>query len=107
MVPREGAYKRLITFTRVLLPAPFGPIRPRISPAATVMLTSSNATIPPKRRLTPCTANNVIRHSIAAAMARVVSAGPGNPPQTQGIVHASAMQYQPAVQCHYQTQTEV
>src|SRR5919204_1331552 len=37
----------------VVLPAPFGPIRPTISPSPTSSETSSTATIPPNRRVTP------------------------------------------------------
>src|SRR5215212_10116739 len=41
-----------MTLNAVVFPAPFGPIRPAISPSATSSETSSSATIPPKRRVT-------------------------------------------------------
>ena len=50
--PDCGLYNRVITLNSVVLPAPFGPIRPTISPGAASTETSSSATIPPKRRVT-------------------------------------------------------
>src|SRR6185312_6911688 len=41
------------TSKSVVLPAPFGPMMPTTSPASARMLTSSRATIPPKRTVTP------------------------------------------------------
>src|SRR5262245_64772484 len=41
-----------MTLNAVVFPAPFGPIRPAISPSFTVSETSSSATIPPNRRVT-------------------------------------------------------
>src|SRR5215216_2306528 len=41
----------VIRLNIVVLPAPLGPIRPRISPALTSKLTLSTATRPPKRRV--------------------------------------------------------
>ena len=41
----------------VVLPAPFGPIRPQIAPRATLKLTSCRAVTPPKRIVTPSTAS--------------------------------------------------
>ena len=43
---------------RVVLPAPFGPIRPQIAPRATAKLTSCNGVTPPKRIVTPSTASS-------------------------------------------------
>src|SRR5579883_2387913 len=42
-------------FSKLVLPAPFGPIKPLIAPACTSTLTPSRAQSPPKNRLTPCT----------------------------------------------------
>src|SRR5512139_3291397 len=42
----------------VVLPAPFGPIRPTMRPASTSKETLSSATMPPKRTPTPSTRNN-------------------------------------------------
>jgi len=46
-LPWSGVSMPVTRFTKVVLPAPLGPIRPRISPAASVMPTSSLATSPP------------------------------------------------------------
>ncbi len=51
-LPESGLYSRVITLKSVVLPAPFGPIRPTIWPGSTSSETSSIATIPPKRRVT-------------------------------------------------------
>src|SRR5262249_8360170 len=40
--------------TRVVLPAPFGPMRPRISPGWIARSTPPVATSPPKRLVSPC-----------------------------------------------------
>ena len=42
-----------MTFMRVVLPAPLGPISPTISPGPTTMSTPSSAAMPPKRIATP------------------------------------------------------
>jgi hypothetical protein len=41
----------------VVLPAPFGPIRPQIAPRATSKETSRSAVTPPNRIVTPSTTN--------------------------------------------------
>ena len=43
----------MITLMNVVLPEPFGPIRPRISPWSIARLTSSTARSPPKYLHTP------------------------------------------------------
>src|SRR3546814_10121486 len=45
----------------VVLPAPFGPIRPTISPASTESATSRTARCSPKRTLRSCTSSSAIR----------------------------------------------
>ena len=55
MVPDDGFVKPVMASMKVVLPAPFGPIRPRISPAWSSKLTSLTATSPPKRRVAPAT----------------------------------------------------
>jgi hypothetical protein len=50
--PLVGRWKPLRTFKRVVLPAPFGPISPKISPGDTSSDTASSATISPKRTVT-------------------------------------------------------
>src|SRR5262245_61391776 len=47
--PRCGRWKPESTFTRVVLPAPLGPISPRISPPRKAIDTPSIAVSPPKR----------------------------------------------------------
>src|SRR5436190_1354757 len=47
-----------MTLNAVVLPAPFGPISPAISPCFTVSESSSSARIPPKRRLTLSTSSS-------------------------------------------------
>src|SRR5438128_3490029 len=43
----------------VVLPAPFGPMMPRMSPSSTPKLTPASALTPPKRLLTSLTASKV------------------------------------------------
>ena len=50
MRPRSGLVKPATISKQVVLPAPLGPMTPRISPGATSKLTWSTATTPPKRR---------------------------------------------------------
>src|SRR3546814_10420612 len=45
----------------VVLPAPFGPSRPTISPASTEVATSRTARCSPKRTLRSCTSSSAIR----------------------------------------------
>src|SRR5262245_19144753 len=52
MEPDVGTRTPLSTLTSVVLPAPLGPINPRISPGSTAGETWSSATNPPKRLLT-------------------------------------------------------
>src|ERR1700722_11477680 len=53
MVPVPTLQRRLTQLNSVVLPAPFGPIRPQICPALTSNETLSRATIPPKRTDNP------------------------------------------------------
>src|ERR1700744_2784310 len=55
MRPLLGAKNPLIVANKVVLPAPFGPIRAVIRPASTSSETLSTASNPPKRLLTPST----------------------------------------------------
>src|SRR5919199_1058690 len=48
MIPRVGRRNPLITLKSVVLPAPFGPSTPTISPGLQAMSTRSSAVIPPK-----------------------------------------------------------
>src|SRR3954469_18234075 len=47
-----------MTLNAVVLPAPFGPMRPAISASSTVSDSSSSARMPPKRRLTLSTSSS-------------------------------------------------
>src|SRR2546423_11168585 len=54
------------TLNNVVLPAPFGPIKPKISPARTRSVTSERALSPPKRFSTRCTHSNASASDIGA-----------------------------------------
>src|SRR5919197_336483 len=58
IVPEVGRKKPANALNSVVFPAPFGPINPRISSAASVKLTSSFATSPPKRLVSPRTSRS-------------------------------------------------
>ncbi len=51
MLPADTLTNPVIASMSVVLPAPFGPIKPRISPGSTLIDTSSRATTPPNRPL--------------------------------------------------------
>src|SRR5580765_8015176 len=51
--PLVGRRKPLRRLKQVVLPAPFGPIRPTISPLSTLSSTSLTAARPPKNRVSP------------------------------------------------------
>ena len=53
MRPASGMRKPETMSRIVVLPAPFGPMRPTISPSRTVRVASSTARMPPKRFTTP------------------------------------------------------
>src|SRR5690606_20896538 len=72
MRPAWGLYRPTSRLKRVVLPAPLGPIRPRMSPWATRNDTASTAFRPPKRRLAPST----VSMSGMAASARLPHALP-------------------------------
>src|SRR3984957_6950410 len=55
MRPRPGVRNPLIIANKVVLPAPFGPIRAVMHPDWTLSETLSTASNPPKRLLTPST----------------------------------------------------
>ena len=58
MSPLVTEYKRLMQLNNVVLPAPLGPMMPRICPLSTSKLTPSNATMPPKVTRTLSHLNN-------------------------------------------------
>jgi hypothetical protein len=58
--PESGRYSRVMTLNAVVLPAPFGPMRPDICPCSTSNDTPSRATMPPKRRVTSRTSRRAI-----------------------------------------------
>src|SRR4029450_8651531 len=59
---------------RVVLPEPFGPMRPKRSPALTDRLTPFSAVKPPKRLTSPCT---------SSSGPAIASAGPQAPDQAE------------------------
>ena len=68
-----------MTLNAVVLPAPFGPISPTISPASAVKETASSATMPPKRFETLSTSRrgkSAIPYGEAPGSVRVDSAQP-------------------------------
>src|SRR3981081_2535164 len=48
-------------FTSVVLPAPFGPMRPNASPGGITRSTAFTATTPPKRLVRPAASSNIGR----------------------------------------------
>ena len=72
--PAESGSIPLIRLNKVLLPAPLGPIRPRISPRPMSKSTLSTATKPPKCRVAPRTDSSV--GSAFGARAGTGNAGP-------------------------------
>ena len=58
--PTFGGTKPEITPNSVVLPAPFGPMMPTISPFATEKLIEFSATTPPKRFVTPSISRKAI-----------------------------------------------
>src|SRR4051794_24335767 len=57
MRPELGASVPLIRLSSVVLPEPFGPKMPRISPSAIAKETSATAVRPPNRLLSPATSS--------------------------------------------------
>ena len=72
----------------MVLPAPFWPIRPTISPGATLRLTWSTALIPPKRRVT-ATSSNAGPAPIGGSSGRVSGPVPF-PPLAPSLAPAAA-----------------
>src|SRR5215468_1702608 len=56
--PAVGWYTPVMALKQVVLPAPFGPISPKISPSCSVKLTWSRARTPPNRRETLSTSSS-------------------------------------------------
>src|SRR3954471_17880104 len=57
MRPASGRYTPLIRLNTVDLPAPLGPMRPRISPSSTLNVRWETASSPPKRLLSAVTSS--------------------------------------------------
>src|SRR6201999_831715 len=57
--PPVGSRSPAMQLKKVDLPAPFGPIKPTISPASTRRLASASAVKPPNARLTPCASSSM------------------------------------------------
>ena len=58
MLPRVGRSSPTITFSSVLLPAPFGPTTATMSPSSIPNVTPSTAGSPPKRFVMPSTSRS-------------------------------------------------
>src|SRR3954470_9414703 len=56
--PAVGACSPVMTLNSVVLPAPFGPIKPVTVPACTLNVAELTAVTPPKRTVTPSTSSN-------------------------------------------------
>ena len=56
-----------MTFSSVVLPAPFGPTMPSASPSATVRLTSSIALTEPNDFETPWSSTRAGKHDLASS----------------------------------------
>src|SRR6266446_7283379 len=56
--PRSARVRPLITLKSVVLPAPFGPMRPVIEPSATARVQPARASTPPKRLVMPVTVSS-------------------------------------------------
>ena len=68
MVPAVGGKKPLSRLKQVVFPAPFGPIRPTISPASTVMSTRLTAASPPKCLVRLCASRRAIASPLTSAL---------------------------------------
>ena len=77
MLPAAGRRKPLSALKSVVLPAPFGPMIPRISPVATRRLTPSSAFRPPNAIDTPDTSSSVapMVRADAGASSATIAAG--------------------------------
>src|SRR5436305_11739351 len=56
--PSPAGFRSGIALISVVLPEPFGPIRPTISSSPTAKSTRSSATTPPKRQVRPAQARS-------------------------------------------------
>ena len=88
MVPASGRSTPEIRLSTVVLPEPFGPIRPMISPCATAKPRSLTATSPPKACRRPPTSSTgvplsrLMRRTRCVAFAAGVAASVSNKPAT-------------------------
>ena len=81
MLPSSARTKPLNTSKSVVLPAPFGPSRPRISPSRTSNETPSSATTPPNRFDTSCTVSRTPSPGILGTLAPTTSASACREPE--------------------------
>ena len=72
IVPRCGRYTPEMQFSRLVLPAPFGPTMAWIVPWSTEMLTSDRALTPRKLRMMPV-ASSRATEPLAAGVRRIVA----------------------------------
>src|SRR5262245_45693110 len=57
--PPSGRTTPLTALKSVVLPQPFGPIRPRLAPGASDRSTGPSASTPPKRTVKPSSCNSI------------------------------------------------
>src|SRR5262245_43602958 len=92
--PAVGGINPLMVLNSVVLPAPLGPIRPTISPAATVTLTSVSAARPPNRWLIPMPASTGPPRLAWPGPVGIV-AFPGARPVFPGVIPSRRLQADP------------
>ena len=80
--PSLGVRTPEITSKRVVLPAPFGPMRPHTAPSATVRLTPVSALMPPKRTPTSSSASTACERSGSAVVGRSRTLSPARAART-------------------------
>src|SRR4051794_29312743 len=64
--PASGRYTPLIRLNTVDLPAPLGPMRPRISPSSTLNVRLETASRPPKRLLSAVTSSTALIEALGS-----------------------------------------
>jgi hypothetical protein len=86
--PRSGSRKPFSALKRVVLPAPLGPMMPRISPARASKLTSASACRPRNALPTPRTSSSTAADPVETVAG--VGATTSSAPSSAGIAGATA-----------------
>src|SRR5690349_622971 len=95
--PAVGRSTPVSRLNNVVLPAPLGPISPRISPALTESVTLFTATSPPKRQVSPDASSNAIS-GLAIHAERLRACGQRAPATARlvgGVGPRDALRHQP------------